>query len=331
MSSVLVLGGAGYIGSHTCQLLSRNGHLPIVLDDLSTGHDWAAKFGPLVVGDIEDCELVRTVTRQYRVQDVIHFAAKAYVGESVLDPGKYFRENVAKSIRLLDTLIEQGVPRIIFSSSCTVYGSSAQSPIIESVPQTPVNPYGESKLFVERMLHWYGQAHGLKWVALRYFNAAGADPDGEIGEDHTPEPHLIPSAVDAALGRRASLEIFGTDYATPDGTAIRDYTHVADLARAHLLAMEYLCKGGESMCLNVGTGRGSSVMEVVESVSRTSGRAVPFQLRPRRAGDPAELVADPTLARRTLGWTAEFNDLDRIIATAVAWHQRTASAGAPLR
>ena len=326
MSSVLVLGGAGYIGSQTCKLLSQQGYLPVVLDNLSTGHKWAAKFGPLTIADIEDSNAVRGVLRAHAIQDVIHFAAKAYVGESVRDPGKYFRENVAKTVRLFDTLIEEGVRRIIFSSTCAVYGTPDKCPIVEADPQKPVNPYGESKLFVERMLRWYGEAHGVKWAALRYFNAAGADPDGELGEVHDPEPHLIPCAIEVALGQRPFLEIYGTDYPTPDGTAVRDYTHVSDLAQAHLLGLEYLREGGDSIALNLGTGVGHSVMDVVKTVGSVTGYEVPVRTQPRRAGDPAELVADPTLAKNTLGWKAPLQDLKSIVSTAVTWHQRESRA-----
>src|SRR5512141_101994 len=238
---VLVAGGAGYIGSHTCKLLAKAGREPVVLDNLSTGHRWAAKFGPLYVGDIEDGELVQKIVRQHGITDVIDFAAKAYVGESYTDPGKYFRENVGKTIHFFDALIASGAKNIVFSSTCAVYGNPETIPITETESKKPVNPYGETKLFVERMLYWYGTAHGLKWVAPRYFNAAGADPEGELGEVHDPETHLIPLAICAALGLMPYLEIYGADYDTPDGTAIRDYLHVADLAEAHLAALQYLC------------------------------------------------------------------------------------------
>ncbi len=317
---VLVAGGAGYIGSHTCKLLVQSGRVPVVLDDLSTGHRWAAKFGPLYVGDIADAALVGQIVRKFGITDVIHFAAKAYVGESYQDPGKYFRENVGKTIHLLDTLIENGVGNIVFSSSCATYGNPEVLPIRETESQKPVNPYGETKLFVERMLHWHGVAHGLKSVALRYFNAAGADPEGELGEAHDPETHLIPLAIEAAAGTRV-LDVYGADYPTPDGTCVRDYIHVLDLARAHMLSLDYLRAGGESTALNLGTGVGQSVMDVIRTVSAVSGRKVLHRLQPRRAGDPPELVADPSRAKQVLGWTAEFRELDRIVETAWAFHQ----------
>jgi UDP-arabinose 4-epimerase len=323
MGPVLVAGGAGYIGSHTCKLLAKAGREPIVLDNLSTGHRWAVKFGPLHEGDIEDGELVQKIIREHGITDVIDFAAKAYVGESYTDPGKYFRENVGKTIHFLDALIASGAKNIVFSSTCAVYGDPETIPITETESKQPVNPYGETKLFVEKMLHWHGIAHGLKWVAPRYFNAAGADPEGELGELHEPETHLIPAAFEAVQGKRPQLEVYGTDYPTPDGTAVRDYIHVFDLGRAHILALDYLRAGGESTSINLGTGVGQSVLDVVRAVASASGREVPHVLRPRRAGDPPELVADPSLAKKVLGWTAEFRDIQRIVETAWAWHHRS--------
>lgn len=325
MGNVLVAGGAGYIGSHTCKLLAQAGREPVVLDDLSTGHRWAAKFGPFYEGDIENGELVQKIVRDHDITDVIDFAAKAAVGESYVDPGKYFRENVGKTVRFVDALIAGGVKNIVFSSTCAVYGNPDTIPITEAESKKPVNPYGETKLFVERMLHWYGIAHGLKWVAPRYFNAAGADPEGEIGEVHEPETHLIPAAIEAILGKRPQLEVYGTDYPTPDGTAIRDYIHVFDLGRAHILALDYLRNGGESIALNLGTGVGQSVMDVIGAVRAATGREVPHVLRPRRAGDPPQLVADPSLAKAVLGWSAEYRDIRRTVETAWAWHQRPVS------
>ena len=318
---VLVAGGAGYIGSHTCKLLAKAGREPVVLDDLSTGHRWAAKFGPLYEGDIENGELVQQIVRRHRITDVIDFAAKAEVGESYRNPGKYFRENAGKTVYFVDALIAGGVKNIVFSSTCAVYGNPDTIPISEKESKKPVNPYGETKLFVERMLYWYGIAHGLKWVAPRYFNAAGADPEGEIGELHEPESHLIPAAIEAVLGKRPQLEVYGTDYPTQDGTAVRDYIHVFDLGRAHILALDYLRDGGESTAVNLGTGVGQSVLDVVRAVGAATGREVPHVLRPRRAGDPPELVADPSLAKSILAWAAEFRDIQRIVETAWAWHR----------
>jgi len=319
---VLVAGGAGYIGSHTCKLLAQAGREPVVLDDLSTGHRWAVKFGPFYEGDIADGKLVESIVRRHGISDVIDFAAKAAVGESYQNPGKYFRENAGKTIHFLDALIASGAKNIVFSSTCAVYGNPDKIPITETESKKPVNPYGETKLFVERMLYWHGLANGLKWVAPRYFNAAGADPDGELGEHHDPETHLIPAAIEAVLGKRPQLEVYGTDYPTADGTAIRDYIHVFDLGRAHIAALEHLRNGGESMAVNLGTGVGQSVMDVVRAVNAATGREVPHVLRPRRAGDPPELVADPSMAKRVLGWSAEFRDLRRIVETAWVWHQR---------
>ena len=296
---VLVAGGAGYIGSHTCKFLAQSGRVPVVLDDLSTGHRWAAKFGPLYVGDIADSTLVGQIVRKYRITDVIHFAAKAYVGESYQNPGKYFRENVGKTIHLLDTLIENGASNIVFSSSCATYGNPEVLPIRETESQKPVNPYGETKLFVERMLHWHGMAHGLKSIALRYFNAAGADPEGEIGEAHDPETHLIPLALEAATEHAGcSTTCTGRTISHRMETCIRDYIHVIDLpAKAHVLSLDYLRAGGESTALNLGTGVGQSVMDVIRAVSAVSGLSVRHRVQPRRAGDPPELVADPSRVR----------------------------------
>ena len=252
----------------------------------------------------------------------MHFAAFAYVGESVAEPELYFRNNVAASLTLLEAMGEAGVTRIVFSSTCATYGLPEKMPIAEDTPQRPVNPYGESKLMIERMLRWIGEAHGLRWTALRYFNAAGADPDGETGESHDPETHLIPLVLEAAQGRRAAIDIFGTDYPTPDGTAIRDYIHVHDLAEAHVLALDYLAKGGASVALNLGTGTGHSVRAVIDAAEKITGRLVPRREAPRRAGDPPTLVADPRKARALLGWEPRMSGLDDILASAWKWHMR---------
>lgn len=319
--AVLVTGGAGYIGSHTCKRLAKGGFLPITLDNLECGHRWAVKWGPLVEGDLCDGQLIQNVIEHYSVEAVLHFASYAYVGESVENPRKYMRYNVLNALNVLDAMVSTGVRNIIFSSSCATYGIPARTPISEDFTQMPVNPYGESKLYIERVLKWYGEAHGLKWVALRYFNAAGADPEAEIGEKHCPETHLIPLVIKAALGEGEPVRVFGTDYPTPDGTAIRDYIHVADLAEAHVLALDYLCSNGPSLGLNLGTGTGHSVKEVIDSVERVSGRAVPRQEAPRRAGDPPVLVADPSKARNVLGWRPLWVELDHIVSTALKWHQ----------
>jgi UDP-arabinose 4-epimerase len=322
--SILIVGGAGYIGSQTAKLVAAAGHRPVVFDNLVYGHRWAVKWGPLVEGDLADPVAIRRAIEEYAVTAVIHFAAYAYVGESMTDPGKYFRNNVAGTINLLDAMVATGVRDVVFSSTCATYGEPERVPIDEDHPQRPVNPYGESKLMVERMLRWYAQAHALRYAALRYFNAAGADPDGELGEEHAPETHLIPLAIAAAQGRGGPLSIFGTDYPTPDGSAVRDYIHVADLAEAHILALAALDKGAPELRLNLGTGRGSSVREVIRAVERASGKSVPVREVGRRAGDPPVLVADARRAGELLGWKPRHAELDTIVAHAVRWHGRAA-------
>src|SRR6266704_3334569 len=269
---VLVTGGAGYIGSHTAKILARSGFEHIVLDNLSTGHRWAAKWGPLIEGDIGDSKLIREVMETYRIQAVVHFAGLAYVGESVRRPRQYFETNVSYTLRLLDAMADMWVKHVVFSSSCATYGIPESVPIREDQPQNPINPYGESKRMVERILAWYGQAYGLRWTALRYFNAAGADPDGELGEEHTPETHLLPLVIAAALGVNQAVKIFGTDYGTADGTAVRDYVHVCDLATAHVNALHRLFAGGASASVNLGTGHGHSIRDVISAVEAVSHR-----------------------------------------------------------
>jgi UDP-glucose-4-epimerase GalE len=319
--SILIVGGAGYIGSQTAKAVARAGLEPVVLDNLVYGHRWAARWGPLVEGDIADRALVDRVFREHRVTAVVHFAAYAYVGESVVHPRKYFHNNVTGTLALLDAMVDHGIRDIVFSSTCATYGEPVKVPMAEDHPQKPINPYGESKLAVERILHWYEKAYALRYAALRYFNAAGADPDGEIGEDHDPETHLIPLAIGAALGRAAELKIFGTDYPTPDGTAIRDYIHVADLADAHLLALGRLDQGDKALALNLGTGKGHSVREVLASVEKISGRKVPRVEVGRRAGDPPALVADASLAAQRLGWRPKYAALDTIVEHAFRWQE----------
>ena len=324
---VLVTGGAGFIGSHVAKLLSSLGITPIVLDNLSTGHQEFVRWGPFVQGDVGDRGLLRRVVRDHTIDGVIHFAASAYVGDSMLRPRQYFDNNVVQTLALLDELLDAGIDQVVFSSSCATYGIPDTLPITEKQPQHPVNPYGETKLFGERMLHAYDQAYGLRSVALRYFNAAGAHPDGTLGEIHTPETHLIPLTIDAALGRGGALKLFGTDYHTPDGTAIRDFIHVSDLASAHVAALGYLADGGESVALNLGTGRGYSVREVIATVEAVGNRPVPIEECERRPGDPPMLVADSGQARKVLGWEPQFTDLGEIVATAWSWHERLASQG----
>jgi UDP-arabinose 4-epimerase len=323
--SVLVTGGAGYIGSHACKFLARAGYRPVVFDSLSRGHREAVRWGPLIEGDLSDRGKLVAALKEHQISAVMHFAAFAYVGESVSDPATYYRNNLGGSLSLLDAMREVGVDNIVFSSTCATYGIPAEVPIRETVPQLPVNPYGETKLAIERALYWYGQAYGLRSVSLRYFNAAGADPEAEIGELHDPETHLIPLVLQAALGQRQQIDIYGTDYPTPDGTAIRDYIHVQDLADAHLRALEHLAAGRASVALNLGTGRGHSVREVIRVAEAVSGRPVPCHETGRRAGDPPALVADPSLAVELLGWQASVSDIETIIRTALAWQMSGAA------
>jgi UDP-glucose-4-epimerase GalE len=320
--NILVTGGAGYIGSHTAKALARAGYRPVTYDSLVYGHRHAVKWGPFVEGDIADTAKLERVIKDEAIDAVVHFAAFAYVGESVTKPEIYFQNNVVGSLSLLDAMRHTGVKPIVFSSTCATYGMPDRMPITEDTLQRPINPYGETKLMIERALAWYGPAHEIRSVSLRYFNACGADPEGEIGEEHDPETHLIPLILDAALGKRAAIDVFGTDYPTPDGTAVRDYIHVQDLADAHVKALGYLFEGGETTQVNLGTGTGNSVTEVIDAVERVTGRTVPKRLVARRAGDPPELVADPTKANNLLGWKPKLSDIDSIIRTAWAWHTR---------
>jgi UDP-glucose 4-epimerase len=317
--SVLVTGGAGYIGSVTVELLRRGGEAVVVLDNLSRGHRAAVPEDvPFYEGDVGDRALVGSILREHRVESCIHFAAFAYVGESVERPSLYFENNVSQGISLLGALVAGGVRRFVFSSTCATYGDPEVVPITEDAPQRPLNPYGWSKLMVERVLEAYDPAYGLKFVALRYFNAAGALP--HLGERHEPETHLIPRVLEAARGEASHVEVYGTDYPTRDGTCVRDYIHVEDLAAAHLSALGYLRGGGSSEFVNLGNGKGFTVLEVVEAARRITGRRIEVAKRERRAGDPPQLVADASRASRVLGWRAERADLDDIIGSAWAWH-----------
>jgi len=316
---VLVVGGAGYIGSHAARTLRRRGHEVVIFDNLSTGHAFLADGFELIQADMGDAAALSPVLR--RVDSVMHFAAHAYVGESVENPRKYFRNNVEAGLVLLNACVDCGVRRIIFSSTCAVYGVPAKVPIPEDTPRQPVNPYGVSKLFFEYALEAYDRAYGLRYAALRYFNAAGADESGEIGELHQPESHLIPSAFLAATGARPALDLFGTDYPTPDGTCIRDYIHVNDLADAHVTALERLAGGANSIAVNLGTGHGYSVKEVLNKIEEVTGHEVPVRVAPRRPGDPPALVANPALAESLLQWKAK-RSLDEIVTTAWKWMQR---------
>jgi UDP-arabinose 4-epimerase len=318
---VLVTGGAGYIGSHTAKALARAGYEPVVLDNFSMGHREAVKWGPYVHADLADSDGIRLLLARYKVMAAIHFAASAYVGESIDHPRKYFRNNVVNTLNLVEALVDAGVRQVVFSSTCATYGIPSKVPTAEDQVQSPINPYGESKRFVERVLHWFGKSYGLRWIALRYYNAAGADPEGELGENHQPETHLIPCAIQAALNQRRRLEVYGTDYPTPDGTAIRDYIHVSDLADAHVRALEQLGVNRPlGMALNLGTGIGSSVRDVIATVERVSGRSVPVHETMRRPGDPPVLIADAAKARLKLGWLPRFSSLDTIVETAWRWH-----------
>lgn len=318
--NVLVTGGAGYIGSHVARHLADAGHRPVVLDNLGKGHREAVAGLLLVEGDIGDRTLVERVLREERIEAVVHLAADCLVGESVAEPGKYFRNNVVNGLALADAMVAAGVLRLVFSSTAAVYGEPETTPITEDHPKSPTNPYGLSKLTFERILSTYDHAYGLRYTALRYFNAAGADPAGRLGEDHDPESHLIPIVLQVASGQRPSIRVFGTDYPTPDGTCVRDYVHVADLASAHRLALERLAAGAVSGAFNLGTGHGYSIREVVEAAERVTGRQVPCEDAPRRPGDPAVLVASSERARQELGWEPRHGALDTIIETAWRWH-----------
>ncbi len=322
MKNTLVVGGAGYIGSQVNNLLNERGYKTVVFDNLSTGHRRLASRGGFLKGDLGDPADLARCFKKYRFSAVMHFAAFAAVGESVSDPAKYYRNNVANTLNLLDAMRSAGVKNLIFSSTAAVYGEPIKTPIGEDHPLSPVNPYGRTKLMMERAMADYGAAYGIQYVALRYFNAAGADPQGETGELHNPETHLIPLVLDAAAGRRECITVFGSSYKTPDGTCLRDYVHTADLAQAHLLALRRLERGGESGVFNLGNGKGFSVLEVIKAAEKVTGRKIPVKLAPRRAGDPAILVASSSLARRVLGWKPEYAALETIIDHAWRWHKK---------
>lgn len=318
---ILVLGGAGYIGSHTVKLLTNSGFKITVLDNLSFGHVEAIDTEVInfVEGDLGDTQLLTTLFEAHRFTAVVHFAAFAFVGESVVEPAKYYDNNIAKPLRLLDVMRKFDCKKFIFSSTCASYGNPQYVPIDEKHPQAPINPYGNSKLMLEMILKDYEKAYGIKHVILRYFNASGAATDGSIGEDHDPETHLIPLVLEAAVGEREHITVFGTDYDTPDGSCIRDYIHVNDLGRAHILGLEKLIKGDESVICNLGTGVGVSVKEIIKVVEEVTGKTVPVSYGDRRPGDPSELVADPSYALEQLGWKAEFMDIKDTISSAWLW------------
>jgi UDP-glucose-4-epimerase GalE len=320
MARILVTGGAGYIGSHAVKALAAAGYDVVVVDDLSAGHAAAVRGRPLVRGDIHDVRLLRDTIRAHGISGVMHFAAWLAVGESVKDPAGYYYNNVSGGLAVLEAMVAEGVRHLVFSSTCAVYGEPQETPLTETHPTHPVNAYGETKLAIERALPHYERAYGLRSMRLRYFNAAGADPDGELGEDHHPELHLIPLAIAAAAGG-PPLRVFGDDYPTPDGTCLRDYVHVTDLAEAHVLALQALEAGAPSEAYNLGYGRPASVRQVIGAVERATGRTVPWSLGPRREGDPAVLFASADKTARGLGWRPRYPDLDTIVGTAWGWHR----------
>ena len=320
MKKILVTGGAGYVGSHACKLLAQSGYEPITFDNLSTGHESSVKWGPLIKGDLQQSELLVKTIQQYEPIAVVHFAASSYVGESVGNPFKYYLNNVGGTVSLLNAMTVIGLKSIVFSSTCATYGTPDVKLISEVCPQLPINPYGQSKLMIEKILGDMANKNQINHISLRYFNAAGADKDGEIGERHDPETHLIPLAIRSALGG-SILKIFGTDFNTPDGTAVRDYIHVEDLGRAHILALERLLGGGSSEYFNLGTGQGTSVRQIIEGLDRL-GIPVKAINAERREGDPAYLVADASKACQSLGWVPHYQSIDALLETALVWHQK---------
>ncbi len=319
---ILVVGGAGYIGSHLNKEISKKGYKTVVFDNLSYGHEEFVKWGTFVQGDLGNIQDIRSVFEKYPIEAVMHFAAFTYVGESVEDPQKYYLNNVKNTLNLLQVMLEKNVKQFIFSSTCATYGNPVEIPITENHPQNPINPYGRGKLMVEQFLNDYNKAYRLEYASLRYFNAAGADPDGEIGESHNPETHLIPLILDVAAGKRDDVKIFGTDYNTPDGTCIRDYIHVTDLADAHILALKYLERGGKSDFFNLGNGNGFSVKEVIETAREITCKNIKAVETERRPGDPPILVGSSLKAREVLKWKPKYDDLSKIIETAWNWHKR---------
>lgn len=324
--NILVTGGAGYIGCHTCKTLFNAGYLPVVYDNLVYGHEWAVKWGPLEKGDISDRKRLDVVIAKYRPVAVIHFAAYTYVGESVSNPGKYYRNNVAGSLTILEAMRDHKIDKIIFSSTCATYGMPESIPMSEDHPQNPINPYGASKLMIERILKDFERAHNIRSIILRYFNAAGADPDKEIGEVHSPETHLIPLILAVAGRKSVKLNIFGDDYDTPDGTCIRDYIHVSDLSYAHLLALYALENGAKSTVYNLGNGNGFSVKEVVDAACKVTGKKINAVVAPRRKGDPSRLVGDSKKISNELGWKPRYNELSTIIKTSWDWFKKNSQA-----
>jgi UDP-arabinose 4-epimerase len=324
MKNVLVTGGAGYVGSHGCKALAIAGYYPVVFDSLENGHRDMVKWGPLIEGDLRDAGAIERAVKDVQPTAVLHFAAYAYVGESMNEPGKYYRNNLVGTLNLLDAMRCCGIDKLVFSSTCSTFGVPIAPTIDESHPQRPINPYGKSKLAIESMLQDYDLAYGLRSISLRYFNAAGADEGGEIGEAHEPETHLVPLILQTALGERERIDVFGNDFDTSDGTCVRDYVHVSDLADAHVLALKQLEAGGATTAYNLGTGRGYSVRELIAVCSYITGRNIASRDVDRRTGDPAVLIADPSLARSKLGWRPRYDDIESIVRTAWAWHSKAA-------
>lgn len=321
MTYCIVTGGAGYVGSHCCKELAKNGFIPVTVDNMSRGHKELVKWGPLFEKDVLDEVGLMSVFEKFMPTAVFHFAGLTYVGESVIDPEAYYRNNTAGTISLLRCMRKTKCSKIIFSSTAATYGNPRYTPIDETHPQSPINPYGKSKLFIEEILKDFDAAYGIKHAALRYFNACGADEDGDTGELHHPETHLVPLAIQTVLGIKENIEIFGNDYKTPDGTALRDYVHVTDLANAHVKALQLLLNGSESIYANLGTGKALSVIEVIQSVEKISGGKINKIFAPRRSGDPEILVADPSYARSILDWECNHSSIDNIVKTALKWHR----------
>jgi len=322
MKKILITGGAGYVGSHTVKELLKLGYSTVVLDNLIHGHRELVQGGELVEGDLQDSALLQDIFSRHSIEAVIHFAAFAYVGESVTDPGKYYRNNVCGTLNLVEAMLKAGVSQMIFSSTCATYGHPQEIPITEKHLQNPINPYGNSKLMVEQILRDFGNSHGLRSVIFRYFNAAGADPETQIGEWHDPETHLIPLVLDVAAEKKEAVQIFGTDYDTFDGTCVRDYIHVTDLANAHILGLKHLETEQDSEIFNLGNGQGYSVRQVIECAEKITGKKIEAQRAPRRSGDPAVLVGSSEKAQKILGWKTRFPRLEDIIGTAWKWHQK---------
>ena len=324
---ILIVGGAGYIGSHAAKAVRLSGREPVVFDDLSCGHEHAVRWGPLVKGDIRNADAVRAAIRTHKPSAVMQFAARIEVGEGEKDPAHFYDNNVAGTLNLVRVMLEEGVRNLVFSSTCAIYGDPERLPLTEDLAKRPVSVYGRTKLMTEQMLEDVSRAHGLRFAALRYFNAAGADPDGEIGEEHEPETHLVPNALKAAAGLGGAMKLFGTDYPTPDGTCIRDFIHVTDLAEAHILAAEKIAARDMNLQLNLGAGQGRTVLEVLHAVERATGKPVPVEIAGRRAGDAVALYADTTKVTRELGWTPRLSDIDTVVSTAWAFHRKAWKLG----